>query len=206
MRVKTKNHVWLMAIIAILLTAFCATSFLGKPRLTASAAENENINTPLIPYIEGYTFVGWFFDENFLLPYDGRPITEDITLYAAFTINKYTVTFIVNDEVYATVTVDYGTTIDELLSLEETKSFSGIYTNSAMTEYAGDMIIKGNITLYALTDSESEPDNAPDNERTLEIIQVITICGIALCSVGIAAFFLIKHNKRKRKKEKSEIK
>ena len=32
----------------------------------------------------GYVFMGWYFDEAFTMPFDGRPIFEDTTLFARF--------------------------------------------------------------------------------------------------------------------------
>lgn len=52
---------------------------------------------PPDPVKEGYTFVGWYYDEDFTQPYiEGTPIYEDTQLYAKFEINKYTVTFNLN--------------------------------------------------------------------------------------------------------------
>ncbi|HEY8390529.1 MAG TPA: InlB B-repeat-containing protein [Clostridia bacterium] len=48
---------------------------------------------PPDPVKEGYTFVGWYYDEEFTQPYNGEPIYADTKLYAKFEINKYTVTF-----------------------------------------------------------------------------------------------------------------
>lgn len=49
---------------------------------------------PPTPVKEGYTFVGWYYDEEYTQPYiEGTPIFENTNLYAKFEINKYTVTF-----------------------------------------------------------------------------------------------------------------
>ena len=56
------------------------------------------------PTKEGYTFSGW----------SGIPETmpaHDVTVTGLFTVNQYTITYIINDEVYTTQTVDYGSTI-----------------------------------------------------------------------------------------------
>lgn len=45
------------------------------------------------PVKEGYTFVGWYYDSEFNIPYNGGAIYEDTNLYAKFEINHYTVTF-----------------------------------------------------------------------------------------------------------------
>ena len=48
---------------------------------------------PEPPTKEGYTFTGWFLDEDCTIPYEGTTITEDTVLYAGWKINTYTVTF-----------------------------------------------------------------------------------------------------------------
>ena len=51
------------------------------------------IPLPEPPTKEGYTFTGWFLDEDCTIPYEGTTITEDTVLYAGWKINTYTVTF-----------------------------------------------------------------------------------------------------------------
>ena len=42
----------------------------------------------------GYTFNGWYEDDEFMFEYDfSAPITKNLTIYGEFVINKYTVTF-----------------------------------------------------------------------------------------------------------------
>lgn len=197
MKVRTKNRLFFFWITAILLTMLCITAFVGRASLPVYAAETENTDLP-IPYLEGYTFSGWYYDAEYSLPYDGEPITEDVTLYANFVINKYTVTLIVRGEVYQTFTVEHGTMLETILSLEEMKEFSRIYKNAAMTELADETIIKSNLTLYAATDDG-------DNKHDLAVIQIIVIVFIVLYSGGVTAFFLIRQRRKKRKQRKTEI-
>ena len=44
--------------------------------------------------VEGYTFAGWYTEEKLTNKYDfATPVTGNITLYAKWTINQYTITF-----------------------------------------------------------------------------------------------------------------
>ena len=73
---------------------------------------NAATNPVMIPQKEGYTFTGWRTETG--APYDfSTPVTSDITLYAEFEINTYTVTFDTNgsNEVYSDVIVEYNNTV-----------------------------------------------------------------------------------------------
>ena len=62
------------------------------------------ITSESIPEKEGYTFSGW----------DKLPETmpaKDVTVTGAFTINQYSVTFIIDGEVFETMTLNYGSEI-----------------------------------------------------------------------------------------------
>ncbi|MBC8862754.1 InlB B-repeat-containing protein, partial [Escherichia coli] len=73
------------------------------------------LTEPAKPVKEGYTFVGWFDAQtggtkwNFST--DKMP-TNDIDLYAQFSINSYTATFD-NDGVTTSQTVDYQGLLQE---------------------------------------------------------------------------------------------
>ena len=56
------------------------------------------------PTKEGYTFSGWS-DIPETMP------AHDVTVTGSFTVNQYTITYIIDNEVYTTQTVNYGSTI-----------------------------------------------------------------------------------------------
>ncbi|HJD21639.1 MAG TPA: S8 family serine peptidase [Candidatus Gemmiger faecigallinarum] len=66
-------------------------------------ANGMNAEAPEAPYREGYTFTGW----------DGswENVTEDRVLTAQYTINHYTVSFVVDGQVVATVDKEHGQTL-----------------------------------------------------------------------------------------------
>ena len=109
---------------------------------------------PSLPSVEGYTFAGWCTDNDLTEPYDfDQPVTEDITLYADWDINTYTVTFDANGHgtAPAAQTVDYGWMIDppEIPSAVG-YTFNGWYTDSDCTEdYNFDLSVTSDFTLYA---------------------------------------------------------
>ena len=89
---------------------------------------------------EGHTFSGW----------SEAPATmpaNDITIEGTFTVNNYTLTYLVDGEVYATETVAYGGEI--VLRDEPTKeghTFSG-WSEAPATMPASDITIEGSFTV-----------------------------------------------------------
>ena len=95
---------------------------------------------PKNPTKTGYTFAGWFDNEACTgtaveLP-DTMP-AEDVTYYAGWTVNKYTISFNGNGGTVAldATTADYGSSIDEPAT-DPTRTgytFTGWYTDSGCT-------------------------------------------------------------------------
>ena len=144
---------------------------------TAPTAQNVEENTkatePTAPSATGYTFGGWYTDQacsddkkfNF-----DTPITEDITLYAKWTINQYTVTLNPNypDGQTGTFTDKNGNSVDKVelkydyntasMNLTdlygeiklEGYQFNGWYSaTSGGSHWIETGVIKKNVTVYA---------------------------------------------------------
>ena len=118
----------------------------GEVYHTVSVNYGEAITLPQEPTKIGHTFSGW----------EGLPATmlaEDITVTALFGVNSYNVTFVIDGEVYQTVSVNYGEAI--ALHEEPTKeghTFSG-WSNIPATMPAEDIIVTGSFSVnsYNLT-------------------------------------------------------
>ena len=92
------------------------------------------------PTKEGHTFSGWS-EAPAIMP------ANDITIEGIFTVNNYTVTYLVDGEVYATETVAYGGEIilrDE--PVKEGHTFSG-WSEAPATMPASDVTINGVFTV-----------------------------------------------------------
>ena len=77
--------------------------------LPISIDKNTSITEKLpTPEKDGYTLNGWYLDEDFSEKYTNQAISSNTTLYAKWTINKYTVKFVDGDVEFASVTVNHG--------------------------------------------------------------------------------------------------
>jgi uncharacterized repeat protein (TIGR02543 family) len=98
------------------------------------------VNAPENPSKEGYTFSGW----------QGLPNTmpaEDVTVTANFIMNGYTLTYVVDGEVYRTYAYEYGSTITpEQAPQKEGHTFSG-WSEIPGTMPAEDVTITGSFTV-----------------------------------------------------------
>ena len=111
----------------------------GEVYKTVEVEEGEEIIQEAEPTKEGYTFSGWD-----MVP--ANMPAHDVTATGSFTINSYTLTYMVDDEVYKTYTVEYGATVEEEAAPEkEGYIFSG-WSEMLETMPAHDVTITGNFT------------------------------------------------------------
>ena len=70
----------------------------------------ESVEEPVVPSIEGYTFIGWDNDASFDL------VTKDQTYKAVYEINKYTISFNTKcDYVVESIQYDYNESINDFV-------------------------------------------------------------------------------------------
>ncbi len=105
-------------------------------------------NTPIIPEPaptkEGYTFSGWSE-----IP-ETMP-AHDVTVTGSFIPNNYTLTYIVDGQIYKTYTVTYGSAITpEPVPTKEGYTFSG-WTYIPPTMPATDVVVMGTFTISSYT-------------------------------------------------------
>ena len=118
----------------------------GEVYATETIAYGSEITLIDAPTKEGYTFSGW----------SEAPATmpaEDVVIEGTFAVNYYTVTYLVDGEVYATETIAYGSEI--VLRDEPTKeghTFSG-WSEAPATMPAEDVVIEGSfiVNYYTIT-------------------------------------------------------
>ena len=107
----------------------------------------------IIPTVEGFTFDGWYADENRTIEFDfTKPIKSNTTVYAKWTANDYEVSFITeHSDAPASQNVKYnGTAKDPGKLSAEGYTFIGWYTDDTRTkEFDFTKPITSNTTVYA---------------------------------------------------------
>lgn len=107
----------------------------------------------IIPTVEGFTFDGWYADENRTIEFDfTKPIKSNTTVYAKWTANDYEVSFITeHSDAPASQNVKYnGTTKDPGKLSAEGYTFIGWYTDATYsTKFDFNTPITGDTKVYA---------------------------------------------------------
>lgn len=125
-------------------------SFADKPIEYGGTIDPDKLT---IPKVDGYTFGGWYADEDRTIEFDfTKPITSNTTVYAKWTANDYEVSFITeHGNAPASQNVPYnGTANDPGKLTEEGYTFVGWYADAAhTTEFDFTQPITGDTKVYA---------------------------------------------------------
>jgi uncharacterized repeat protein (TIGR02543 family) len=114
----------------------------------------QDISEPnILPYKEGHSFVGWYTDPELTEPFNfGSMPANDLTVYAKWSINQYTISFSTNGGTSVnSITQDYGTSVSAPIPPTKTEyTFMGWYRDEAFnTGYTFTTMPAENLTLYA---------------------------------------------------------
>ena len=116
----------------------------GEVYQTVSVEYGAGVELLAEPTKEGYTFSGW----------SETPATmpaNDIEVTGSFIVNSYNLVYKVDGEVYETITLDYGTSIELLAELtKEGYTFSG-WSEAPATMPANDVEVVGNFSINSYT-------------------------------------------------------
>ncbi len=123
---------------------------------TSSEQQNAPITQPTAPTRTGYAFTGWYQDADCTQPWDFDDwVTGDMTLYAGWRANSYTITFdTAGGSAIDPITQDYGTTINAPADPTKTGyTFTGWDKTIPATMPAGDMTVTAqwSINQYTIT-------------------------------------------------------
>ena len=116
----------------------------GEVYKTATIAYGTAITPEAALTKEGYTFSGWS-EIPASMP------AKDVVITGSFSINSYTLTYLIDGEVYKTSTVVYGTALTpEAEPTKEGYTFSG-WSEIPVTMPAHDVIVQGKYTIHTHT-------------------------------------------------------
>ena len=112
----------------------------GKEYAKDTVAYGSEIVLPETPTKEGYTFSGWN-DVPKTMP------AKDVVVTGSFSVNSYTITYMVDGERYKSIVVEYGATImPEEAPVKEGHTFSG-WSEIPETMPAEDLTVTGSFTI-----------------------------------------------------------
>ena len=163
------------------------------------------VDMPDDPEKAGHTFDGWYKDAAFTQAFDRKTdaIEGLTTIYAKFTANVYTITFMSDNETYKTGTANYGGKFTSEEISREGYTFGGWFTDEACTQaYDFETAVTGNLTVYAKwtpvgggTSSETENSSSGNGQSSSEsaagcgsaagiggVIAGMTLAGVAILS------------------------
>ena len=126
----------------------------GEVYATDSIAYGSEIVLRDEPVKEGHTFSGWS-DVPETMP------ANDITIEGAFSINSYTVTFMIDGEVYETATVEFGAEIELPTPPEKEGYIFGGWVGVPDSMPAQDVVIEGEyiVDTTGINDVKTESSN-----------------------------------------------
>jgi uncharacterized repeat protein (TIGR02543 family) len=159
---------------------------------------NEAIDVSFTPTKIGHTFEGWFIDERLDIPFDLETMpAEDVTLYAKWQINQYTLTFDSNGGTnVSSILLEFNSLINAPEDpSKEGFSFAGWYIDSTLVNaYTFTTMPDENLTLFAkweatYTGYYASINGKTGNELLLELRTIINN-GIFRVSYGEARYIL----------------
>lgn len=125
----------------------------GSDVLPISKQYQQNISEPQDPYKEGYSFIGWFTEQNLINEYLFVSMPpQNLTLYAKWAINEYTITFVTNggSSIIPIVNEFHEEILEPTSPIKEGYLFGGWFTDTEfLHEYQFGIMPSENITLYA---------------------------------------------------------
>lgn len=125
----------------------------GSSIASQTLESGESAVKPTNPVQTGYTFDNWYSDVNLSSLYDfSEAVTQDITLYAKWNINTYTVSFNSNGgNSVASQYVEYNNTASTPIAPQKAgHTFLGWYSDSSLTTpYSFNTRITSDKTLFA---------------------------------------------------------
>ena len=143
------------------------------------------ITLPSDPSKEGYTFIGWSPVVAATVP------ANDVTYTAIWSVNQYTVTFVIDDDNKIDVTLDYGAEI----TLPSDPVKEG-YTFTGWSGYETGATVPANDVTYTATWEENVPDAVDAMENVTKDCVIYTLQGVRVTEMKKNEVYIINGVKR----------
>jgi uncharacterized repeat protein (TIGR02543 family) len=125
----------------------------GSPIPSLTQPYLSDVKAPLSPSKTGHTFIGWYLDEALTSPYSFTTMPSfDLTLYARWTVNAYTISFQSNEGSYVeSLVYDYDSTLSPLPTpLRDGHTFLGWTLDEAgLIPFQATQMPEGDVLLFA---------------------------------------------------------
>ncbi len=123
----------------------------GNPNTELQVAYGDTPDFPDVTYLD-YEFAGWYFDEDYLHPYTNSPVTGDLTFYARFVNDAFSVMVVIPFQTPYIIYVPLGDTLSMDEAVMEGYDFVGWFLDEAYQNPFVSGVITSDLTLYAKLD------------------------------------------------------
>ena len=160
-------------------------------------ASGETITLPTNPTKEGHTFEGWYTDAALTSSFTGTTMPgNNISLYAKWTVNSYTVTYVVDEVIQSTDNIEFDSTLASIEDpIKEGYAFEGWLLDGELVDLTTFTMPAENIELVASFRANSAPFN---------VLAAVGIGG-GIAGIGGIAWWLLFILLPKRRKDKTSV-
>ena len=146
----------------------------GSTIADQEVSEGNTVTKPVNPIRTGYTFIGWYTDNQFSTLYDfGQKVSGNFTLYAKWDVDYYTISFNTNGgSSVASQQVEPGKKVTKPVDpIKDGYTFGGWFSDEALTNsFDFTTSINGNLVLYAKWNEGSS------DIKVYTITEIIAMC------------------------------
>ncbi|MBQ8372396.1 MAG: InlB B-repeat-containing protein [Clostridia bacterium] len=150
----------------------------GSKVESQTLAYNGTATKPKNPTLTGYTFGGWYTDEEYTEPFDfTTTVISDITLHAKWAKIEYTVSFVTDGgtpiaPITTSITEEYK--ISEPITVKQYYALAGWYKDASLTQrFYFESEITSDITLYAKWTPVKVTVNLVDSDGTSPVYDIL---------------------------------
>lgn len=139
----------------------------GNEAETVELQKGSKLTDLVPPEKAGHEFIGWFTDSGFISKFDENDtIGKNITLYAKYKKNTYTLTFKAQGAADITRIAEYGSTLTDIPAVPEKIGHTGAWESNDFNNIVSNKTINAVYTPFQMT-LTFKADGASDTIRTV---------------------------------------